>query len=557
MALPRILIAALRGGSGKTIVSVGLIASWRKRGMAIASFKKGPDFIDAGWLALAAGRPCHNLDTFLMPADQILLSFTSRTLSTDLAVIEGNRGLYDGIDLEGSTSTSELAKLLKAPVVLIIDCTKSTRTVAAMVSGCVQFDPEVNIAGIILNRVAGARHESILRKTVEHYCALPVLGAIPKLKKEAFPERHMGLVPTPEHTWADESIEKAAEMAEHYLDLDRLLAIARQAPPLGDLPPTPTLNTVELRQPFRAGIKPLAQTGVAACRDSQSPVAPGRAAPTLEDTVRRGGVYPRPDHEDTVRRGGVYPRRDHENTVRRGGVYPRPSPFPAIQEEEWGRKNAPPPRIGVIRDAAFQFYYPENLEALEAAGAEIVTVSALADSGLPSLDGLYIGGGFPETHAQALAENKGFRDDVRRLAEEGLPVYAECGGLMYLGESLVLDNVTYSMVGLFPVVFGFSKRPEGHGYTIFEVERPNPYFRPGAQVRGHEFHYSNVLSWQGKAEDLAFRMTRGIGFAGRRDGLCYKNTLATYSHIHALGTPTWAKAMVEACALYQKNRRTA
>jgi len=497
MALPRILIAALRGGSGKTIVSVGLIASWRKRGMAIAPFKKGPDFIDADWLALAASQPCHNLDTFLMPADQILLSFTSRTLSTDLAVIEGNRGLYDGIDLEGTTSTSELAKLLKAPVILLIDCTMSTRTVAAMALGCLQFDPEVNICAVILNRVAGSRHESILRKSVEHYCALPVLGAIPKIKAEAFPERHMGLVPTPEHAWADESIEKAAEMAEEYLDLDRLLAIARQAPPLiptYKIPPTPPLE--------KGGMK-------------------------TDLPLSKGGE---------------------------GGFFPITPPF---DKGEWGGfrgiSGEPPPRIGVIRDAAFQFYYPENLEALEAAGAEIVTVSALADPGLPSLDGLYIGGGFPETHAQALAENKGFRDDVRRLAEAGLPVYAECGGLMYLGESLVLDNVTYPMVGLFPIVFGVSKRPEGHGYTIFDVEKPNPYFRPGTQVRGHEFHYSSVLSWQGKAGDLAFRMIRGIGFAGKRDGLCYKNTLATYSHVHALGTPTWAKAMVEAGALYRKN----
>ena len=483
MALPRILIAALSGGSGKTIVSLGLIASWRKRGVAVAPFKKGPDFIDAGWLARAASQPCYNLDTFLMPADRIILSFTGRTLSTDLSVIEGNRGLYDGIDLEGSTSTSELAKLLKTPVVLIIDCTKSTRTVAALVSGCVQFDREVNICGVILNRVAGARHESILRKSVEHYCAIPVLGSIPKVKEEPFPERHMGLVPTPEHDWADASIEKAADMAEHYLDLDRLLAIARQAPPLtptDKIPPTPPLT--------KGGMK---------------------TAPPLE----KGGL---------------------------GG-------FRGIFE-------GPLPRIGVIRDAAFQFYYPENLEALEAAGAEVVVVSALTDQELPRLDGLYIGGGFPETQAQALAENERFRQDVRRLAEAGLPIYAECGGLMYLGESLIFDNVTYPMVGLFPVAFGFSKRPVGHGYTVIKVARPNPYFKPGIQIRGHEFHYSSVLSWQGKKEDLCFRMTRGGGFAGKRDGLCYKNTLATYTHIHALGTPSWAKAMVEAAALYRKNR---
>ncbi|MBW1896998.1 MAG: AAA family ATPase, partial [Deltaproteobacteria bacterium] len=232
MAFPRIMIAALQGGSGKTITSVGVIASWRKRGMAVAPFKKGPDFIDAGWLALAAGRPCHHLDTFLMPANQILFSFTSHSTGTAISVIEGNRGLYDGIDVEGSTSTSELAKLLKAPVILVVDCTKSTRTVAAMVLGCLHFDPDVHIAGIILNRVAGARHESILRRTIHEYCGIPVLGAIPKLRGDAFPERHMGLVPTPEHDWADESIEQTRQMAEQYVDLDQLFSLAGQAPDL-------------------------------------------------------------------------------------------------------------------------------------------------------------------------------------------------------------------------------------------------------------------------------------------------------------------------------------
>ncbi|MDY6950273.1 MAG: cobyrinate a,c-diamide synthase [Thermodesulfobacteriota bacterium] len=467
MAVPRILIAALRGGSGKTIVSLGLIASLCKRGMAITPFKKGPDFIDAGWLALAAGHPCHNLDTFLMPSSQIYLSFSTRTRRTDLAVIEGNRGLYDGMDVEGSTSTSELAKLLNAPVALIIDCTKTTRTVAAMVLGCVQFDPQVNICGVILNRLAGARHESIIRQTVEQQCGLPVLGAIPKIKGEAFPERHMGLVPTPEHHWAGESIAQAAHMADKYLDLEAILQITKEAPDLDNVPPAPT---------------------------------------------------------------------------------PR---------SQGGGENSSSPRIGVIRDAAFQFYYPENLEALEAAGAKIVLLNALSDRSLGQLDGLYIGGGFPETQAKALSANKGFRQDLRQLAEEGIPIYAECGGLMYLGEGLVLDGVSYPMAGVLPVTFGFSRRPQGHGYSIFEVARPNPFFKVGSQVRGHEFHYSNVLKWRGESEDLAFNMIRGQGLDGKGDGLFYKNTLATYSHIHALGTPSWAEAMVKAAGAFREKRLTA
>ncbi|MGE5256305.1 MAG: AAA family ATPase, partial [Hyphomicrobiales bacterium] len=180
-AFPRLIIAALRGGSGKTIVSIGLIAALRARGNTVAPFKKGPDYIDAGWLALAAGRPCYNLDTFLLDADLIRRSFCFHATRYDIALIEGNRGLYDGIDLDGSTSTAELAKLLKAPVVMCVDCTKATRTMAAVISGCMAFDSEVAIRGVLLNRVAGSRHESILRRSIEHYSGVPVIGAVPKL----------------------------------------------------------------------------------------------------------------------------------------------------------------------------------------------------------------------------------------------------------------------------------------------------------------------------------------------------------------------------------------
>mgnify|MGYP003565452615 CR=1 FL=1 len=184
------MVAALRGGSGKTILSIGLIAAWKKRNQSIAPFKKGPDYIDTGWLALAAGRPCYNLDSFLLSQSDNLDSFLSHSIDNDISVIEGNRGLYDGIDLEGSTSTAELAKLIRCPVVLCVDCTKITRTMAAVVAGCSQFDPKVMINGVILNRVANSRHEKKLRDSIEHYCSMPVIGAIPKLGEQHFPERH-------------------------------------------------------------------------------------------------------------------------------------------------------------------------------------------------------------------------------------------------------------------------------------------------------------------------------------------------------------------------------
>jgi cobyrinic acid a,c-diamide synthase len=202
------------------------------------------------------------------------------------------------------------------------------------------------------------------------------------------------------------------------------------------------------------------------------------------------------------------------------------------------------PKIGIIKDSAFQFYYPENIEALERSGADILYFSPLRIDTIPSIDGLYIGGGFPETHAEQLAQNIQFKEELRALAEQDLPIYAECGGLMYLGEQLVLGETSYPMAGVLPVVFGFSKKPQGHGYTMVEVETPNPYFDVGLTLKGHEFHYSRVIDWRGNDKDLIFSMKRGVGFTRNRDGVAYKNVLATYTHIHALGTPSWAKALV-------------
>ena len=464
---PRVVISALRGGSGKTILSIGAIAALHARGNSAAPFKKGPDYIDAGWLALAAGRPCYNLDTFLLSAETIRRSFCSHGHRVDCALIEGNRGLYDGIDLDGTTSTAELAKLLGAPVVMCLDCTKTTRTMAAVISGCVRFDPEVAIRGVILNRVAGARHESILRRSIEHYSGVPVIGAVPKLNREIFPERHMGLVPTPEHGWAAAAIRSIARIAAQHIDLEAFVRIAREAPPLR-------------------------------------------------------GVCPPPDSDEAA-----------------------------------GQRAAGPPalaRIGILQDAAFQFYYPENIEALATAGAQIVPVSPLRDESLPELDAIYIGGGFPETHAPELAANKAFSRRLREMVDDGLPVYAECGGLMYLGEELVIEGQSYPMAGILPVSFGLFKRPQGHGYTVVSVEGENPYYPAGTEIRGHEFHYSRVLRWSGRERDLVFRMRRGAGIHGDRDGVVHKNVLATYTHIHALGTPGWAGALIRNAVAYKAKR---
>jgi cobyrinic acid a,c-diamide synthase len=234
---------------------------------------------------------------------------------------------------------------------------------------------------------------------------------------------------------------------------------------------------------------------------------------------------------------------------------------PLLSEEEEGTPPRPgdseAPVIGVVKDSAFQFYYPENLEALSSRGAEIVEVSAIREQELPRIDGLYIGGGFPETHARLLSENSAFRRSVRRAAEGGLPVYAECGGLMYLGESLTLKGEVFPMVGVFPVSFSMEKRPQGHGYTILEVDRENPFFPVGTGLRGHEFHYSRPLHRGEDRISFAYRVKRGWGFDGEKDGLCYKNVLATYSHLHALGCEEWADGFVAAASNRRRELRAA
>lgn len=476
-SIPRVVISALRGSSGKTIFSLSLVALWHKKGLKVTPFKKGPDYIDAGWLAKATGSPCFNLDLFMMMPRVIVQSFISHTYKTQIALIEGNRGLYDGVDSEGTYSTAELAKLLNAPVILVVDCTKATNTVSAMVLGCQRLDPEVSIAGVVLNNVANGRQETLIRKSIVKNCNLPVLGAIPRLKKDPFPERHMGLTPFQEHREVDKSIPTIAEMGSKYLDLEAIWRIANEAEPLKvsselENPPSP---------PFTKG--------------------------------GRGGLI-------------------------KSLLLTRHSSL----------------KIGVIKDSAFQFYYPENFEELEKRGAKIVEISALREKELPDIDALYIGGGFPETHAIALAENVDFRNSLRKAVEEGLPVYAECGGLMYLGESLVLEDKTYPMSGVFPIVFGLGKKPEAHGYSIIEVERPNPYYSEGITLRGHEFHYSRALRIGEKAGVyMAFKVRRGQGIKDRMDGICYRNALATYTHLHALGAEEWADGMLRCAMRFKKH----
>ncbi|MFZ5764243.1 MAG: cobyrinate a,c-diamide synthase [Thermodesulfobacteriota bacterium] len=443
-----LVVAGLGGGSGKSVVAVGLSALLAQQGYQVVPFKKGPDYIDAGWLGLASGCPCFNLDPYLMEEGAMLASFVEHGGEGDFAVVEGNRGLYDGVDVEGTYSTAELAVRLGLPVLLVVDCTKTTRTVAALVLGCRMFDPQVRIAGVVLNRLGSVRHEKIVRAAVERYASVPVLGALHRMKRDIFPMRHLGVTPFQEHDGAAGAVAQLAGLVAECVDVEAVKAM----------------------------MAPLA-------------IAEGRVA-TRNETVG-------------------------------GGV-----------------------RIGVIRDAAFQFYYPENLLALRREGAEIVEISSLHCAELPPIDALYIGGGFPETSAALLAANETFRHSVRAAAQAGMPIYAECGGLIYLGERITLEGKDYPLVNVFPVCFTLEKSPQAHGYTVLEACAGNPFYSPGMEIRGHEFRYSRVTQWDKEGAAFGFTMKRGVGFAEQGDGLIYKNVLALYTHIHAVGTPVWAPALV-------------
>jgi cobyrinic acid a,c-diamide synthase len=455
-----LLISSPQGHSGKTIVTVGLCKLLTQQGFLIQPFKKGPDYIDPSWLTIAAGRSCRNLDLFLVPKEKLIQTFEQACEKADLAIVEGAMGLYDGLDNQGTTA--EIARLLNIPVILLVNTSRMTSSIAAMVMGYQHFQPETNIAGVLLNYVSGIRHENKLRNAVEKYCKIPVVGSIPRDVTLHIAERHLGLIPSRESDEAASVVELIGRKLESFLDLDSILSIART----------------------------------------------------------------------------------HKA--------PHPSPLPQGERGRVRGSRTAITKIGVIRDRVFNFYYPENLEALNKAGAELIFIDSMKDP-LPEVDGLYIGGGFPEFFLKELEENRGLRMDIVEAVEDGLPVYAECAGLMYLSQKIRWQGRSYEMVGAIPAEVQISEKPEGHGYVMAEVMDENPFFPIGLTIRGHEFHHSKVSIKKGVK--FAYQIRRGYGIDGQRDGVLYKNILAAYTHLHALGTPSWAEAFVSLAAKEGKFRR--
>lgn len=461
--LARIVIGAIQGRSGKTTVTIGLLRALVMMGYQVQPYKKGPDYIDPSWATMASGVKSRNLDNFMMNETQIRESLYKHSLGKDISIIEGAMGLFDGLDVEGSNSTAQLAYITNSPVLLVINGQRITRSVAALVSGVVNFDKRIKIGGVILNQVARPRHENIMRQSIEYYTDVPVLGALPKAKDIEIPDRHLGLIPAGEQDALAERIDGLGKLIKNHVDIEKIVQIANAADKL-EVSLNQTINT------------------------------------NFEDK----------------------------------------------------------PKIGVFSDRAFSFYYPENIEGLNEAGADVVLINSISDNKLPELDGLYIGGGFPEVLAKELSENQSLRQEVKEKSEKGLPIYAECGGLMYLCNEIQVDNKTYPMAGVFNAQVVMEKKPQGHGYAIQEVLEDNPFFEAKTVLKGHEFHHSRLVFNQEPNFKFSYLTKRGKGISEEdgeiKDGLTYKNTLATYHHFHAASNALWAENFVRLAKEYKSKK---
>ena len=452
---PTVVIAGVRSGVGKTTIATGIMGALARRGYAVQPFKAGPDYIDPSYHQVACGVPSRNLDTWLLPHPTVLELYGKASAKRQISVVEGVMGLFDGhssLDEEGSTA--QLAKLIGAPVILVADASKVARSVAAEVLGYQQFDPSLNVAGVILNGVASDRHLEFCQPQIEATTGLPVLGYLPRRAEFEQPERHLGLIPTVEGTVARQWYDALIAQIEETIDVARIAELA----------------------------------GLCA------PPAPSADAPQ------------------------VYPSE--------------PQPKRAV--------------IAVARDKAFNFYYQDSLDLLEAWGAEIVPFSPMEDAGLPEgAGGVYLGGGFPEMFAAELSANRPMLDSVRQAAERGVPIYGECGGLMYLGRSLTgFDDVAYPMAGLIPAVSAMSQSRLSLGYREVEARADGPLLSSGQQVRGHEFHWSTLEQPPQDGESVY----RVVNQGGRPDGFRAGSVWATYVHVHLGSAPGLAPRFVETCA---------
>lgn len=459
--VPRLVLAGVASGVGKTTVTVALARALVARGLRVALFKCGPDYLDPSYHARAVSAPSHNLDGWMMGRDAVLSTFADAARGCDLALIEGVMGLFDGATPSAEHgSSAEIAKWLHAPAALVVDASGMARSIAALAHGFATFDRELDLAGVIANRVGSRGHLDLLAQALSPARSF---GGLPKDAAHAFPERHLGLQRADDSTLPEAELQHWAALAEEWLALDALLGAARAAPPL-ELP-------------------------AAAAREE----------------------------------------RPQETRC----------------------------RIGVARDAAFHFYYVDNLRRLATLGAELVEFSPLHDQRLPdSLDGLYLGGGYPELHAAELANNRAMRDSVAEFATRGGPIYAECGGLMYLTNAIqTLSGERHEMVGLLPTAARMGERLQALGYVEVETQIDSILGPAGTRFRGHQFRYSELEQTPSLTElGLVYTLRRRRGSTTAREGYSKGRVLASYVHAHWASNPGVARALVASCVRYREER---
>jgi cobyrinic acid a,c-diamide synthase len=472
-SIPRLIVAGVSSGAGKTTVTVALARALRARGHRVALFKCGPDYLDPTYHARAVDAPSQNLDGWMMGRDAVRATFASAARDADIAIVEGVMGLYDGATPTGEEgSTAEIAKWLDAPVVLVVDAGGMARSFAAVVAGFVGFDPAVRVAGAIANRVGGRGHLDLLRKALR---APPVVGGLPRDVEHAFAERHLGLRTADERVLPASLLDHWADQARAWLDLDALVEIARAAP---------------------------------------------------AETIAHG---PAPD---------------------------APLDAPEASLDAPIDRPAPRCRIGVAFDDAFHFYYEHNLRRLESEGAEIVRFSPVHDVVLPDVDGVYIGGGYPEVCAAELARNASMQASIAAFAKAGGPVYAECGGLMYLTRAIVtLDGVRHAMVGLLPTEARMCGTLQALGYVEVETQTPTILGGAGSRFRGHQFRYSELAPPLTASEvRTVYSLRRRRGDETTAEGYSVGNVIASYVHAHWASNPRIARELVESCARYREEK---
>jgi len=455
-----IVIAGTHSGCGKTTVSLGLMAALVRRGLRVAPFKVGPDFIDPGHHGRITATPSRNLDGWMLSRDYNLATFRRSSSAVDLAVVEGVMGLFDGYD--GRTeagSTAQMAKWLDLPLVLVVDARSMARSAAALVQGFENFDPGLHFAGVVFNQLGSGRHLDFLREALQGAVRMPCLGGLLRDEAIAIPERHLGLVTREDHPLDDHGIRRLADLIEERLDLDLLI--------------------------------------------SGLPVIPAAGVPTAGD----------------------------------------------------GARSTRPARIGVARDKAFCFYYPDNLELLEGCGARLLFFSPMQDKGVPpDLDGMYLGGGYPELFAAPLAANESMRWQIREQSAAGMPIYAECGGFMYLCSELQdHQGRTFPMAGCFPFKTRMLPRLKALGYREVQLTRDTIIGAAGAVLRGHEFHYSEMRGEPSAVEGI-YRVAGRDGIERAVEGFVSHRTLGSYIHLHFGSAPQAAEAFVECCRTYRAER---